>query len=509
MTGIPSGNLERRPRVARPPGSLTCNMIANPALIVADNPGPEELPPLPPGLATDRVSVVVPYYQARNKLDLTLAALLRQDYPKELTEIIVVDDGSDPPLNQADLPEGVGVVTQHRDGFGAARARNNGARAATGSILVFVDGDMALPPDNIGVHARWHHRARNLYTILWDIRIVDDSAVDVDNLEGASWRQMEYMTGLPGRLHGRRLIDDHAAPFATLPGPNFALRRDSYWHIGGSSERFKHWGLEDTHLVYRAGAHGLSTVLITETYGLHLGTPSSRSMHLSAALAEQLIPHPRFRRPNQKRSFLVPEYVVSIRSSNPDAVLSCAFDALEHPPHDLAIRVDLPDAASHAEYIRRRLEHDPRVRFGPVGGGLDDFPDSPFQVLVRTDQIPRPGLVGRLRRSLGDRARLTACDGEQRIEIIRSWLAHHRRRYPEHRASDAPLGRVPLSRLVKSSTKSDIETPIEKPRRSGTARALRRIRHVRDVEGNRRAAARTIGQVALRLKNLGGRKRRG
>ena len=492
------------------PAPLTSgNVIANPALIVADNPGPEEIPPPPPGLAAERVSVVVPYYQARNKLDLTLAALLRQDYPKELTEIIVVDDGSDPPLIQADLPEGVGVVTQHRDGFGPARARNNGARAATGSILVFVDGDMVLPPDNIGVHARWHHRACNLYTTLGDIRIVDDGAVDIDHLEGASWRRMEYMSGLPGKLHGRRLIDDPAAPFATLPGPNFALRRDSYWRIGGNSERFKHWGLEDTHLAYRAGAHGLSAVLITETYGLHLGTPSRPSLHLSGALAEQLIPHPRFRKPNQRRTFLVPEHVVSIRSSNPDAVLSCAFDALEHPPHDVAIRVDLRDAAGHAEYIRCRLEHDPRVGFGPVDGGLDEFPDSPFQVRIIADQVPRRGVVGRLRRSLGNRAGLTASDGEQRMEIIRSWLAHHRRRYPEHRASNAPVGRVPMSRLVKSGKESDIETPIETPRRSGTARALQRIRYVRDVEGSRRAAARAIGQVALRLKNLGGGERRG
>lgn len=484
-------------------------MIANPSLIMADNLVPEEMPPLPPRLATERVSVIVPYYQARKKLDLTLAALLRQDYPKQLTEIIVVDDGSDPPLIQADLPEGMRVVTQHRDGFGAARARNNGARAATGSILVFVDGDMVLPQDNIGVHARWHHRARNLYTTLWDIRIVDDGAVDIDNLEGASWRQMEYMTGLPRKLHGRSLIDDHAAPFATLPGPNFALRRDSYWQIGGSSEGFKHWGLEDTHLAYRAGAHGLSAVLITETFGLHLGTPSRPPLHLSGALAEQLIPHPRFRKPNQKRSFLVPEYVVSIRSSNPDAILSCAFDALEHPPHDLAIRIDLPDLGGHADYIRCRLEHDPRVRFGPVNGGLEEFPDSPFQVRIRTDQIPRRGLVRRLRRSLGNQAGLVASDGEQSMEIIRSWLAHHRRRFPEHQASNAPVGTVPMSRLVKRHAKADIETPIDMPSRSRTARAAQRMRHILDTEGSRRAAASAVGGVAAQLKNLGGTKRRG
>ncbi|MEV4084702.1 glycosyltransferase, partial [Nonomuraea fuscirosea] len=50
-----------------------------------------------------RVSVIIPAYGAQEKLDLVLQGLARQTYPAELTEIIVVDNGSSPPLR---LPEG-------------------------------------------------------------------------------------------------------------------------------------------------------------------------------------------------------------------------------------------------------------------------------------------------------------------------------------------------------------------------------------------------------------------
>ncbi|MEU8267719.1 glycosyltransferase, partial [Sphaerisporangium sp. NPDC049002] len=52
-----------------------------------------------PGLP---VSVVIPAHGGQRRLDLTLAALAAQTYPSGLMEVVVVDDGSEPPLR---LPE--------------------------------------------------------------------------------------------------------------------------------------------------------------------------------------------------------------------------------------------------------------------------------------------------------------------------------------------------------------------------------------------------------------------
>ncbi|MEV4889557.1 glycosyltransferase, partial [Nonomuraea sp. NPDC055795] len=49
------------------------------------------------------VTVVIPAHDRQETLDLTLAALAAQSYPADLLDVIVVDDGSAPPLRLPDL----------------------------------------------------------------------------------------------------------------------------------------------------------------------------------------------------------------------------------------------------------------------------------------------------------------------------------------------------------------------------------------------------------------------
>ena len=56
------------------------------------------------------VTVVIPYFEAPEALALTLAGLEGQTYPRELFEVVVVDDGSDPATGAgpADFVAGAG-----------------------------------------------------------------------------------------------------------------------------------------------------------------------------------------------------------------------------------------------------------------------------------------------------------------------------------------------------------------------------------------------------------------
>ncbi len=57
--------------------------------------------PLDAFTPTMPVSVIIPYYQTpAETLARTLAALEGQSYPRELFEVIIVDDGSEPPLER-------------------------------------------------------------------------------------------------------------------------------------------------------------------------------------------------------------------------------------------------------------------------------------------------------------------------------------------------------------------------------------------------------------------------
>jgi GT2 family glycosyltransferase len=83
--------------------------------------------------------------------------LALQTYPMDRIEVVVADDGSDPPieLGALGLPFDVTVVRQASDGFGAGRARNLAASNAKGEILVFLDGDVIPEPPVISEYVSW------------------------------------------------------------------------------------------------------------------------------------------------------------------------------------------------------------------------------------------------------------------------------------------------------------------------------------------------------------------
>jgi glycosyltransferase involved in cell wall biosynthesis len=85
-----------------------------------------------------RVSVVVPAYNEARHLERCLSSLQRQSLP--LYEIVVVDDGSSDETAVIAARHPIHLIqTAHR---GPAHARNAGARATRGDILVFVDADI-------------------------------------------------------------------------------------------------------------------------------------------------------------------------------------------------------------------------------------------------------------------------------------------------------------------------------------------------------------------------------
>jgi cellulose synthase/poly-beta-1,6-N-acetylglucosamine synthase-like glycosyltransferase len=105
----------------------------------------------------NRVSVVVETVTARHDresapvgadIDETLAALARQTYPHELTDIIVVVDDAVPADVQCDLQRRHPLVRIARaEAFNYFAAKNAGARAATGSIVALLDSDCVPDPD--------------------------------------------------------------------------------------------------------------------------------------------------------------------------------------------------------------------------------------------------------------------------------------------------------------------------------------------------------------------------
>lgn len=109
------------------------------------------------GDGAPRISVVIPTYQRRDLAVEAAAALGRQRCAFPFEAIVVVDgsaDGSAEALRGLTLPFPLKVLEQSNQG--AASARNRGAAAARGEILLFLDDDMEADPDLLAEHDRSH-----------------------------------------------------------------------------------------------------------------------------------------------------------------------------------------------------------------------------------------------------------------------------------------------------------------------------------------------------------------
>jgi GT2 family glycosyltransferase len=94
-----------------------------------------------------RLSVVVPVHNGGEGLRLCLQALAASARPPD--EVIVVDDGSTDGSAALAAALAARVLTTSAGPRGPAHARNRGAEAATGEVLVFIDADVAVHADTL------------------------------------------------------------------------------------------------------------------------------------------------------------------------------------------------------------------------------------------------------------------------------------------------------------------------------------------------------------------------
>ena len=95
------------------------------------------------------VTVIIPVRDRPEELSECLASVFAQEYPRELMEVIVVDDGStdDTPEVARRFPC---MLLSNASSRGQSYCRNMGAREASGEILAFLDSDCAGSPSCSG-----------------------------------------------------------------------------------------------------------------------------------------------------------------------------------------------------------------------------------------------------------------------------------------------------------------------------------------------------------------------
>ena len=435
------------------------------------------------------ISVIVPCFEAPGALALTLAGLEGQDYPRALFEVVVVDDGSRPPLRvPASTALPVRTVRQERRGFGLARARNTGARAALHDILVFLDSDVIAEAGLLSAHARWHHAVSDALTL------GSYNYVSVEGMDAAAVRDRPGSLAelFAGRPFDRPWLERHMARTADLTSGHddlfravtglLGVSRAFFEEVGGFDESFVRYGGEDTEFGYRVQMRGGLLVPAPDAFGWHQGrwaegrAGKERDKELQSAKLAHLVADPGLRRAAPGRSYSVPRHVVAIEAGDVPVpvgrLVESAEALLADPEGDLAVWIEAPADPDARCALEEALGPDPRVRVAAAGAALDAFPVSPFHIALRAGAVPGRGLVRGMRSALGDAATATAAlGGGAQASIARAWALHRARRAGGSAADYGEARRIPAARLA-------LGRALPVVRRAGRARSPRGARAV-------------------------------
>jgi len=105
-----------------------------------------------------KISVIIPTHNRPDKLVETVAALRHQTLLGREYEILVMDDGSTPPVMLTGDLENPTCRVIRLEGVERSIARNMGAQQAKGEILLFVDDDMKVNEDFLACHLYSHQQ---------------------------------------------------------------------------------------------------------------------------------------------------------------------------------------------------------------------------------------------------------------------------------------------------------------------------------------------------------------
>jgi glycosyltransferase involved in cell wall biosynthesis len=106
-----------------------------------------------------RLSIVLPTFNRRRRLERVLAGLDRQTVELSSFEAIVVDDGSTDDTAAwlaSNSQRAYGLRHVRQQNAGPAKARNRGISAAQGELILFIDDDVEPTPELIAEHLRSH-----------------------------------------------------------------------------------------------------------------------------------------------------------------------------------------------------------------------------------------------------------------------------------------------------------------------------------------------------------------
>jgi len=211
-----------------------------------------------------RISCIIPTLNRGRILCETVRMLGQQTYRPH--DIIIVDqtakqDSETERILDALIADKT-IVRLRQSEPNASLARNSGARAATGDILLFLDDDISIEPDLLASYARAFSDT-SVQAVAGQILEGDAQTVEI-----LSKSQTNTETGwlyFPKNYSGR-------CETGWMASGNFAIRRERFFEIGGMDSNYKRGAFrEESDFAMRFGKSGRRFLFEPNASIYHLG----------------------------------------------------------------------------------------------------------------------------------------------------------------------------------------------------------------------------------------------
>ncbi|NJL61848.1 MAG: glycosyltransferase [Methylacidiphilales bacterium] len=205
-----------------------------------------------PRINTANISIIVPVYKGGSSFRSCLLSLSK--CLPETIEIIVVVDGEDEQSNQIAGEFNVRVIKLAKNG-GPARARNYGARAANGEILLFIDADVTV-------------NTETLRLVIDAFASEPDIAAIIGSYDDTPFAP-NFLSQYKNLFHHFNHQNGGTEAF-TFWGACGAIRRDVFLSLGGFDESYRRPCIEDIEFGYRIKQAGYRIRLCKDVQVKHL-----------------------------------------------------------------------------------------------------------------------------------------------------------------------------------------------------------------------------------------------
>ena len=218
--------------------------------------------------AEQKVSVIVPVYNAEKYLRQALDSILKQDYP-ELEIILVENMSEDGSMKICQSYEKahkeIRLFREKKRGMGDAR--NTGLKRATGKYICFVDADDYLPDEKI--IAKFINIAEQTasdvvicnYARLWNEKLLpaaehrafSELNPDTEDFRFKGFFSVGHLSYVWAKLYRKSFLDEHGLHFSSLE-----YAEDKLFNIQCYMSGAVYTYIEDRGYIYRKNDNSIS-----------------------------------------------------------------------------------------------------------------------------------------------------------------------------------------------------------------------------------------------------------